>query len=43
MVTHLCERAILLDHGRIQMNGPAAEVVSYYEAMCNKKPAGTRL
>ena len=43
MVTNLCERAILLDGGRIQMSGPAAEVVDYYEVMCNKKSAETRL
>jgi lipopolysaccharide transport system ATP-binding protein len=41
MITHLCERAILLDGGRIQMMGPAAEVADYYEARCNGKPSGT--
>ncbi len=31
-VTGLCERAIWLDHGRVAMDGPAAEVLAAYAA-----------
>jgi homopolymeric O-antigen transport system ATP-binding protein len=33
MVTQLCQRAILLNEGRIHKLGPAAEVVAHYGAM----------
>jgi lipopolysaccharide transport system ATP-binding protein len=33
MITHLCERAILLHEGRATMAGPAVEVVNAYNAM----------
>lgn len=31
MVAAFCSRAILLDHGRIEMDGPAADVVEHYQ------------
>jgi lipopolysaccharide transport system ATP-binding protein len=34
MVTQHCERAILLNRGRIIRAGPAQEVVGYYNVMC---------
>ena len=34
MVTHHCERAILLNGGQIIREGPAQEVVAYYDVMC---------
>jgi lipopolysaccharide transport system ATP-binding protein len=34
MVTQHCERAILLNGGRIIREGPAQEVVGYYDVMC---------
>ena len=32
MITHLCERAVLLHQGRVQMIGPALDVVAHYTA-----------
>lgn len=31
MISTFCNRAILLDHGRIEKDGPATEVVEYYQ------------
>lgn len=31
MVAAFCNRAILLDHGRVERDGPAADVVEYYQ------------
>lgn len=39
MVNQLCQRAILLTEGRINRMGPAEEVVKYYNAVCDEKPA----
>ena len=38
MVNQLCQRALLLNGGRIEKNGTAQEVVDYYDAMCNAQP-----
>jgi ABC-type polysaccharide/polyol phosphate transport system ATPase subunit len=35
MITKHCQRAILLDGGRIVRTGPAEEVVAHYDAMVN--------
>ena len=35
MITHLCEHAILLDGGRVKMQGSAAQAVEAYNAMWN--------
>lgn len=39
MITHLCEHAILLKEGHVQMMGPAAEIVDRYNAMWSAAPA----
>ena len=36
MVTHHCQRALLLDEGRIVTSGSAQAVVDYYDAMCDQ-------
>lgn len=38
MVTKLCQNAILLKEGEVKMKGPATEVVSYYNMLCNSSP-----
>ena len=38
-VTGLCERAILLWRGQIHRRGPAAEVVDYYQTICEGDPS----
>jgi len=38
-VTGLCERAILLWRGQIHRRGPAAEVVDYYQTICDGDPS----
>ncbi|HKY05001.1 MAG TPA: ABC transporter ATP-binding protein, partial [Blastocatellia bacterium] len=40
MITQLCERAVMLRDGRVDMIGPAAEVVDYYNAMWSQEPVG---
>src|SRR5262245_415653 len=40
MVRQHCQRAVLLDGGRITRNGPAEEVVNYYDELCSSQLSG---
>ena len=43
LIRRICNRAILLDHGRIVADGPAGEVLEIYSKMNRDEPAGVPL